>query len=461
MKFIRLDLLTLLISLFILGSCKNSDTVGLPVDPANQINGTLLTSTDLTINTARVDSVVTSGLVKTPLAYFKDPDLGTTEANIAAGLNLPLSAPYTLPTGTVTTDSAVLVLRYVDGFYGDSLNSSYRINVNQLNELPLANQAYYNNKAWSHGSAVLGSRVFRPYTHTRFKINSIVAGKPDTLITVPAQLRVPISTAFITQNFWNAGATQLANNPAFQAAIKGLYLTLDKGQSGVGGNIMFNLDSSRIDIYYKNTGATSIDTAIVSLPVTPGIHPAEIKHTYSTAVQNALNSTTSNPVFYLQGLGGLKGKIGFPSLTTLFGTANLSNIVLNRAELIVTPNPGSFVSYVPQPKLSLYRNNIARQPVILPDAGGSNYYLGVGVFNGFYSSNLQSYHFVITGYLQQLLRGTAIDYGTYLVAVDTTNKTSVDYLPTAQTAGRTIAVGTDKSSGYSIRLNIIYTKTNQ
>jgi hypothetical protein len=462
MKFLRLDLLTLLISLFILGSCKNTDTVGLPVNAEDQVTGTQLVSTDITVKTERVDSVVTTALAKTPLAYFKDPVLGTTEANLVTGINLPLASAYTKPTGTITTDSAVLVLRYADGFYGDSLNSNYRVNVYQLNELPVPSQYYYSNKSWSFNSATIGGRAFKPYTHTTIKVTDIVTGKADTLKTVPAQLRVPLSAGFINNNFWNATSTQLANNPTFQAAIKGLYLKLDQSQSGVGGNIMFNIDSSRIDVYYRNVGASSTDTAIVSLPLAN--HSAEIRHTYSAAVNSAISSTTTNPMFYLQGLGGLKARITFPGLTTLFGNVNANNIILNRAELIITPNPGSTIPYVPQPKLSIYRNDLAKQPQLLPDATStSKYFLSTGIFGGGYSSTLQSYRFVVTGYLQELLHGTLTDYGTYITAVDTvqTSTTTINYLPSATTAGRTIAVGTDKLSGYGIKLNIFYTKTNQ
>ncbi len=467
MKFFRLDLLTLLISLFILSSCKNKDTVGLPVDASQQVTGTQLTTSNLTVNTTAIDSILTSGLVKTPLAYFKDASLGTTEANIAAGLNLPGGVAYSLPAGTVTTDSAVLVLRYTDGFYGDSLNSNYKINVYQLAEQPLAaaSASYYSNKVWSFNSALIGSRSFKPYTHTVFKVTNIVKGKPDTLIKVPAQLRVPISNAFITNNFFTAPLSQLSTPAEFQLAVKGLYLTLDKGQSGDGGNIMFNLDSSRIDVYYKAVNGTTIDTAVVSLPVTASAHAAQIKHTYTAAVQTALSNKASNNLFYIQGLGGLKTKITFPKASVLFGSVNPNNIVLNRAELIITPNPGSGIPYVPQPKLGIYRNDIASQPLPLPDGtANTTYFLSSGIFDGYYSATLQSYHFIITGYMQSLLRGTLVDYGTYISAVDTTNKsttTSPDYLPSAQTAGRAVLVGTGNTGAYNIKLNIVYTKINQ
>src|SRR4051812_19580424 len=117
MKFFRLDLLTLLISLFILNSCKRQDGIGLGIDSTNQIAGTLLVDTSVVINTATEDSstVVTSGLAKTPLGDFVDPVFGAVKSNVALAVLLP-SSPYSVPAGTITIDSAVLVLRYADGF---------------------------------------------------------------------------------------------------------------------------------------------------------------------------------------------------------------------------------------------------------------------------------------------------------------------------------------------------------
>src|SRR5579864_988280 len=100
MKFFRLDLLTLLISLFILNSCKNEGTVGLGVNPNSQLSGSLIDTATIVVNTVAEDSVVTSGIAKTPMGLFRDPVLGTTQSNIAVALNLPGQAAYTLPTGT-------------------------------------------------------------------------------------------------------------------------------------------------------------------------------------------------------------------------------------------------------------------------------------------------------------------------------------------------------------------------
>jgi hypothetical protein len=77
MKFYKLGLLTLLISLFILNSCKTQDGIGL--DPATPIAGKLIADTSIIAATVAEDSVVTSSLsARVPLSYFKDPELGTT-----------------------------------------------------------------------------------------------------------------------------------------------------------------------------------------------------------------------------------------------------------------------------------------------------------------------------------------------------------------------------------------------
>ena len=132
MKFSKLGLLTLLISLFILNSCKNQDSIGLGVDADSQLNGTLMVDTNINVTTLPEDTVATYALFRTPLSYFKDPELGITEANIAAAINLPGNTAYTLPTGTLTIDSSVLFLPLADGFYGDSLTSSINLDVHQL-----------------------------------------------------------------------------------------------------------------------------------------------------------------------------------------------------------------------------------------------------------------------------------------------------------------------------------------
>src|SRR3569833_537946 len=461
MKFFRLDLLTLLISLFILSSCKNQDTIGLGVDATNQINGVLVDTSTIVINTVKDDSLVTSGITKAPLAYFHDPIFGETESNLALSVTLPSTSGYTLPSGTISIDSTRLIMKYVDGFYGDSVASSYYVNLYQLIELFNENSCYYQSKQWQVNSTLLGSVTFKARTHDSIQINNIIKGKPDSLIKVPAQLRIPVDKNFIIQNFFNASTTSLATNSVFQSAFKGLYLTLDKAQTvGAGGTFMFS-NTETLAIFCKESNNGSIDTTTIKLPITK--LAAAYSHTYSTTINAELaNTTTSSNAVYFQGLSGLRAKIKFPNILANVRNDLLkrdSDFVLNRAELVITPNPGSAIPYRPLPRLTMYQLDIAKQRIAVQDASTTDpRALGPGVFGGFYSSKTNTYHFIITGYLQDLLHKKTVDYGTYIAPADTLNKTGVDITATPSIAARTVATGTDKSSGTKIKLNIIYTK---
>lgn len=457
MKFFRLDLLTLLISLFILNSCKNESSIG--IAPAVQAAGDIIIDTNVVINTIPEDSIVTTGVAKAPLAYFQDPVLGTTEANIISLLNLPGSTAFTLPDGSTTVDSAVLVLPYAQGFYGDSISTRYKVNVYQLNSRYSTSTTYYNTHSWTYDqTSLLGTKQFLVHPHDSVKIYNIITSAPDTLHNVGPQIRIPLNKAFFQTALFNSSSLYIKSNPLFQNYVKGLYITVDKaGTTGVGGAIMLNLDSARVDVFYQtNTG--TIDTTYASLFL--GSYNTQIKHTYSAAVNAELaNTTKPGKTFYIQGLLGLRAKVSFPDLQTLYNQMG-GKMVINRAELVITPVSGTTIPFVPLPKISMYKLDIAKQRSVLEDANTSSSISGgVTTFGGYYNRTQNEYHFIVTGYVQDLMNGYTKDYGTYLGAVDTTNTTTVDIAATQAVAARTVAVGNDPTSQYRIKLNILYTKT--
>lgn len=476
MKFVKTDLLTLLISLFILSACKKPDAVGLAIDPSQVINGTLLDTVSVNAVTLRDDSVITTNLAASqsggnvfiaPLAYYQDPVFGVTEANVAMSIGTPGRIAFTKPTGTVTVDSAVLVLRYAKGFYGDTTATNYKLNVYQLNEQPL-NQSYYNTKAWAFNPALIGTRSFKARPSDSIRIVQIITGKKDTVLKVAPQIRIPVNTSFARNNILLTDSLKLIGTEAFKRYFKGLYLTFDKAQTtgGQGGNFYLLTDSCALNIYYKNTSSVGvIDTVMASFPAS-GNYASQIKHDYTgTDIPAALSSTakTSGTV-YLQGLAGLRAKISFPSLANNV-KKQIGNAALNRAELIVKPVAGTqLYPFLPAPRLTMYRYNIAKQRTYIPDAnpipypnpGSDRRFLSLGSFGGFYDKTKNEYHFIITGYIQDLISGKTIDYGTFLAPADLYN-TTVEYATgSVYSAGRLVAGG-DKTSAYKMKLNIIYT----
>lgn len=465
MKFFRLDLLTLLISLFILNSCKNQDSVGLGiVTSGHSSSSNLIDTSTVVVNTVPEDSVITSNIAKNPLGYFVDPVFGTTISTIATDLNLPGVESYTPPSGTLIIDSARLILHYADGFYGDSLTSAYTVNVYQLNEKYIGNVTYYNTRKWNYNAnTVLGSLTFNARTHDSLKVYNIISGAPDTLVRVGPQIRIPIDPHWVNANLFNLSSTTLSSNAIFKNIVKGFYISVDRSKSsGPGGTLMISSNDT-LSVFFHSINGSTIDTSVVNLPIQN--MSSQIVHNYPQAIQNELNNQTSGSrnMFYLQGPAGLQAKISFPHLLENFRKSLLakdSDIVINRGELVITPATGTTIPYSPLPKITMYRLDLALQRAELQDANstGDPRFIGVTTFGGYYNRSLNEYHFVITGYLQDLMDGKTVDYGTYIAPIDTTNTQSVDIAETPQVAARTVAIGSDKSSPYRIKLNIIYTK---
>ncbi|WP_214073455.1 DUF4270 family protein [Mucilaginibacter sp. dw_454] len=466
MKFIRLDLLTLLISLFILNSCKNQDSIGLGIITSNQLSGNLIDTSTIVINTISEDTIMTSGLSQTPLGYFKDPVFGTTQSNLVMDLNLPgtisgSAGSFTVPFGTNVIDSAVLVMRYAqNNFFGDSIASKYKANVYQLQERLLSGTTYYSNKTWkADTTTVLGTKSFFSRTADSISVVNPIAGAPDTAVKVAPQLRIPISTDFINRILFYAPPAQLSSNLLFKNTVNGLYVKLDKTQPGPGGTFMMALDSSSsIEIHYRNTNGTVVDTNVITLPII--LHAAEIRHVHSATINAALAANkTNSKLAYLEGLGGLRNRISFPYLKNIIKSVG-SDVVINRAELVITAQPGSTIPFAPLPKLGIYRWDLAHQIQLVQDqAQGDPRYFDAATTAGFYITQEQNYHFLITGYVQDLMRGITTDYGTFIGTVVPTANVAVT--PTAQVDGRTVVVGYDTSSPYRIKLNLYYTKVTR
>ena len=110
----------------------------------------------------------------------------------------------------------------------------------------------------------------------------------------------------------------------------------------------------------------------------------------------------------------------------------------------------------------MYQLDLARQRILLQDASPSDPRAGgVGVFGGYYNLSQNEYHFIVTAYIQDLLTGRTVDYGTYIAPTDifaTNSTTSINIGATPLVASRTAAVGSDPASLNRIKLNIIYTK---
>ncbi len=463
MKGYRIDLLTLLISLFILGACQNPDEIGLEVDPNNNINTSVDENSTVVATTVPEDAISTQALNQYPIGYFNDPYTGLTIAGVAATLNLP-SDGLTFGENPVL-DSAVLVMRYGTSFYGDSLNSTYRFAVHQLTDQLNSAITYYNNTPIAYNNTELGSvQISKIKLKDSIKISQIVVGKPDTLKKIPPHIRIPIDPNFINTNFLTASTDKFSKASAFISHIKGLYIkaSLPNG-ANAGGIPFFDMTSgdTKLELYYRNVNA-KIDTNYIVFNISNNSSKvvANINHDYTgTQVQTQLdNPNTTYTKTFVQALGGLRTKITFPNLDNLKA---LGKIVINKAVLEVKVEGGTDVPFAPSPRLMLYRTDIAAQRQPLPDLDPYDARnVGLAGFGGFYNSTAKSYQFTVTAYIQDILSGKSKQYAAYLApAAETLSSVSVAINPAATIANKAV-IGSGTNANYPMKLRVTYTKIN-
>jgi len=472
MKFTKLDLLTLLISLFIFASCNDNNTIGLDVAPNDAIQGALLDT--VTVTTKTVTDEVTGTFyganseanpTRLPFGYLKDPLFGTSEASLALSVNLPTNA-YNFG-ANATIDSAILVLPYAANFYGDTTTSVYNVNVQQLSSDLSVQGAFLSDKVYEAGTEIRGNFNGKIKPKTTVRIYDIVTGKADTIKVVPPSLRIKLNNDFVVNNIMNIGAAALQNNATFNSSFKGLKLTASTQETG--GIMFFNFAASagaRLDIYYRKQNATTItatDTLAVTFPISQNVNPvaATIKHNYEgspVAAQLADVSSKQYEVTYLQGLAGLRNKISFPSLKEL--TKNIgAKIVINKAELVVDISAGTDVApFNPAQRLALYQYDIAGKRTFIPDQNTSDLVYYRGNFGTGYNIGNKNYTFIVTGLIQNLIDGKAVDNGLYLApAPPLIAEYGIN--PSLTTADRSV-IGSFINGNQKVKLNIYYTKIN-
>lgn len=452
----KLDLLTLLISLFILSGCENPSGIGLDVDPDLALSSDIILL-DVETKLLKEDSIATNFTERSVLAYINDETFGPTTANMALAITLPTT---NVSFGTnPELDSAVLVLPYTaSALYGDSV--LYTAEVKQLNE-PLYTEnpqkVYFNDKTWLTGD-LLATKSFRP--SYRDSVNIKVYGEVDSTVKVIPQLRIALNPSLIRSKILLKDSAALSTSKIFAEHFKGLHVSLiQTGTLINGGAIAFNTSTAgaaRVEIYYRTTNSSgTLDTLVKSLPINgaSGAAVTEIKWDVSTEVRAELNNPITNKL-YFKGLAGTKVEVSFPEAElNRLKAAPFKNLSINKAELLITAEDPDQSSLLPLSLMRVYKWDIANQPKPIPDEDQTDpRYMGPGYIGGFYNKDKKNYVINVTGYVQDIFKGKTPQYGTFLTTYDYLNNTGRLNFP-----GSVISEGGASTSPNRVRLKIYYT----
>ncbi len=391
----------------VFASCKKTDSFGLQVQPDQDVLGVNQTDTTTLITFSVKEDSLLSDELNGPnmLGSCNDPFFGITNSSIYTHIRLEQSYDFR-PNGSGSLDSLIVdsVILYLalDGYYGTLGPQTFE--VYQLAEDLWLDSSYYTNSSLLTNTTNLvssGNGVINP--------NPLVPGYVSGELADEAILRIPLSVNDFAWPIINesGNATLSGNDGAgeFTEWFKGLLITTDNTSPSVNKGSIYYTDLlssfSKISLYYRDTSGllTEHDTIQFDFNLNSNcarFHSVDIDHNSYPLGDQLLDSTLGQETFFIQSLGGSKGKIQFPFLDYISD----SSYIINKAELILPFQYYFLDNYLPSNVLYLTSEDENGDDSFLPDFFESNHG-GIADFDNHY------YKFNITRYVNDIVAGNA------------------------------------------------------
>lgn len=397
LKFVVLCALAVIMTVFAV-SCKDDDSaIGTGIMPSGDMMEFLCDTMGVQTYAVRDTHVETHSRTINPIGVINDPFFGRTTASCAFQTLLSTTNVQfgrEIDTSDLSGVKLTLQLKYANK-YGDA-NSAMTISVNRLLTDIYYDSIYYEDKefATTEFEQLASASV-------NFGTDSIMK------IEMPAELVEDIVMENVGQETWS--------NKDFVKFFKGLYITTELTS---GDGCIYALDlidkKSKMVLTYNDTCSFDFEISEYSARINM------YSHDYTNA-DSELKTAIDNPeqptnYCYIQGLAGLKTKIMFPELYTLFDS---TNIIINRAQLCVTIKDGTESSVLPSPKAMSMTKILGNGKFDFLEDYKSN----SKNFGGSFNETEKSYTFNIPLHLQDLFKdykdlGEKTDNGIFLVAND-------------------------------------------
>ncbi|MDD4216619.1 MAG: DUF4270 family protein [Bacteroidales bacterium] len=371
-------------------SCQNEDSpIGLGILPGSDKIELFCDTIDVKCITVSDMNIATDERSLASLGSFFDPVFGFSKASFICQTRI--SSNNVDFSVVETINSIELHLKYSFHYGDSSTNQNVKI-------YRLLNDVFIDSVYYAH---------YKPEPSSLEPLIAVELNVPKTDSIVKIQL--PISLA---QEFKDADLANFVDNEAFIKYFKGLYVTTEDVTGG-GCIYNFNLYDSDSRMIMNYNDSLSYEFYINSKSACINM----FEHDYSSATPEiqalVADSTVVGDFCYLQSLGGLRTKLFFPELQTLFDS---SNIAINKARLILNLDGGYDEEvFLAPPKTTLVSILESGKYDFLTD-----YKVNSPNFGGEKKSD-NSYSFNIPFYIQELVNGNT-DYGLYLFAIENRTK---------------------------------------
>ena len=394
MKNSRISFLAMAIAIIIaiIPSCKDDNSaIGTALMPSSDIMEFRCDTMGIETYTIRDTHAETQNRTINPIGTITDPIFGQTTASCAFQVQLSNSnAQLNKEIDTTNLNGVKLTLQLKYAKKYGSAESSMKININRLLTDIYYDSIYYEDQTFTSSQYELLSS-----TDLVFDADSTIK------IEMPESLIKNILSGNSEQTTWS--------NNDFVNFFKGMFINTELTS---GDGCMYALDlinpKSKMVITYNDT--CSFDFVINEYCARINMYTHDYTNADSELKAAIDNPETPSDYCYIQGLAGLKTKIKFPELTSLFDS---TNIIINRAQLKITLKEGTTLSTLPSPvAMSMTKILDNGQFDFLEDYKSNSKYFG-----GSFDETDNSYTFNIPLHLQNLLNGES-DNGIYMVAND-------------------------------------------
>ena len=381
----------------------------------------------------------------TPNAFVKayvlgradDPLCGLSEASLYAQLIPEYLSPKF---GEVIVDSVVLVLPYdTSKFYGNR-TQPVSLEVYQLLDPIVSTEAHFSTERFMYSPIPLGRTTFFP-SKDSVRVFDYGSGTRDT-ISFP-HVRISLSKT-LGQELLALDTSYYATDSIFQTFFRGIFIKPSAASSGALVGVNLNTTRAGMMVYYRN------DTIQKQFQYQFSPYVANVStfqhNTSGKPVEKQIGTPSAqNQYIFVQGMGGVNGKIRFPSV------ASLKNSIVNHAilELRVATLPGDDSNlYPPASTLVLYYRDkngnlqvvkdVALADTEIPQKFGGTFQAGADPEPGLYRMNLSAH-------LQDMANGKV------------SNEMLLSLFPKTENNSRTVLYGAGGAT-YRAKLKVAFTK---
>lgn len=407
----------LFLCLIALFSCtKRPGEIGADLIPDNGLISPMFTDTVAVVAySIREDSLRTDKPETALLGSIFDPVFGTSTAGFITQISLS-TASHNFGNNP-QLDSLVLQLAYA-GYYGDT-TTVQQIRVYEVTERLFYDSAYYSNQIKDYNSFDFANFNFTPRPKSR------VVPKPGDTLAPFVRISLSNVSPLLGNKLLSAGENNLSSVSRFKEFLRGLYVTAEPLNSG-GAILGFDLPSnlSRLTIYYSNDEQDSLRYEFL-ITSDEARYNVFNHYNYANASsefrQQVIEGDTAlgTQAIYLQGMGGVKTQLRFPTLAKL-RTSPDQKIIINDAKLMLYGKTLDTTLFYAPSNFALVKSNGDGTYSILKDQlEGNNY------FGGSYINRANRVQFRLTRYVQDMvLRGAELkkDHGLYLFSVGASSR---------------------------------------